>query len=127
MKKALPIIIAVIAIVAVVLCIVLFAGGTEDDIKKDNSTKYIGVWKDADKNQFMYIYEDGTGDYYRPGEYHFNSFTWKIEEGYFVRYATNAFGGEVITKYTLENNSLLNSQKKIAFNKYSYDTTIDVK
>ena len=117
MKKALSLILTLVLCLG--LCASLTACSTND--------KYVGVWKIEDRYEYMYIYEDGTGDLYRPGGYHYNSFTWEVEGDYLVRHSTGAFGGEAIVKYTLDNDCLLNSQMKVAWRKYSNDTTVDVK
>lgn len=91
---------------------------------KGDSSKYIGIWKFEDRNEYMYIYPDGTGDLYKG--YHYNSFTWEVDGDYLVRRTTGAFGGESIIKYTFDNACLLDSQKIIVFRKYSNDTTVDV-
>jgi len=107
-------------------------GVRADDNEKQ---KYIGVWKSDYKDgynndSYMYVYEDETGDAYQfiqfilsPDKYdHCNSFTWKLEEKYFVKtYAS----GEVI-KYTLDGDCLLDSQGKVIFRKYNNDPTVDI-
>ena len=115
-------------ILALAMCLGLCAALTACSTKNDSS-KYVGVWKYADRDEYMYIYEDGTGDFYGSwmSDGHYNSFTWEVEGDYLVRHYTKSSGGAAIAKYTLEDDCLLDSQKKIAFRKHSTDTTVDVK
>ena len=102
---------------------------TQENTNEYNNSNYIGVWQYVGRNEYMYIYEDGTGDHYGdsgPLGWHYNHFTWEIEGDYLVKHGTNASGGTTITKYTFDKDCLLNSQKKIAFIKHSNDTTVDV-
>ena len=92
--------------------------------------QYIGIWKCEDENEYIYVYENGDGDYYgnglKGGNYHYNHFNWEIEGQYFVKRNIGAHGGEVINKYELDGECLLNGQGKVVFRKYSNDPTIDI-
>lgn len=125
MKKLLSWLLALVLCLS--LCFSLSACDTDEN--SDDRQAYIGIWKNANSGEYMYIYKDGTGDLY--GSYftpstHYNAFTWELEDKYFVRNSTGAFGGSVIEKYTLDGNCLLNSQGKVAFRKHSSDPSVDV-
>lgn len=114
---------AVLLILALLMCLSLCACGGGN-----NEAEYVGIWKlvNTDKEIYLYIYEDGTGDLYK-GSGHFNSFVWHLEDGYFV-YEDSVGGGTHISKYTLneKEHSLLNSQKKVWAEWYDADTSVDV-
>ena len=126
MKKTISILL--VLVIALGLC----ACGNEADAI-DPKEKYIGIWKathtdDDGKNVYMYVYADGTGDFYFYSTIdkrysHMNSFTWRIEDEYFVEETTGLLAG--ITKYSIKDNQLLNSQGKIKYNKVGDDPSID--
>lgn len=92
----------------------------------------IGVWESThtDYNAYhpyianMYIYKDGTGDWYGSfsGADHLNAFTWEIEGEYLV--IKDSDGS--VDKYTVNGDELLDSRGKTSFNKISNDTSVDV-
>lgn len=72
----------------------------------------------------MYVYKDGTGDsygrtrsMYNSETSHFNSFEWHINGEYFVRDST---------KYTVDGDSMYDSQGKLIYTKVSNDTSVDI-
>ena len=92
----------------------------------------VGVWESTytDYNAYeayianMYIYKDGTGDWYGifTRSEHMNAFTWEIEGEYLV--IKDSDGS--VEKYTVSGDALLDSQGKTSFNKISNDTSVDV-
>ena len=114
---------AISLILALVMCLGLCLSLSACDMGNERQ-KYIGIWEDEETKEYMYIYPDGTGDLYKG--YHYNSFTWEVEDEYLVRHSTSAHGGDVVIKYSLDDDCLLDKQMKIAFRKYSEDTTVDI-
>lgn len=123
MKKAISI------LLVLVLVLSLWACGSNT-----SASDYIGVWQNKgavlDGYQYIYVYRDGTGDYYGTGVtggkyHHFNPFVWKIEGEYFVKESDGSHG-TTIYKYTLEGDRLLDKQGKVAFIRVSQDTSVDL-
>ena len=92
MKKALSL------ILALVLCLSLCACGSnnsnenEKSPNEDKNSEYVGIWKPvvSGKYAYLYIYKDGTGDYYKEEYYagnysHYNRFTWEVSDGYLTK------------------------------------------
>jgi len=122
MKKTIAMLLAVIMIMG--MCVSLSACG-------DNKDDYVGVWKLEDRGTYyMYIYKDGTGDYYNAGyDYPGHKappLVWEVEDGYLVITDSDVYGGTIIKKYTLSGNQLLDKQGKVYATKYSSDTSVDV-
>lgn len=120
---------AIVLILALIMCLSLCACGGGND-----ETKYVGIWKlvNADKESYLYIFEDGTGDSYQRVGFdnepsHVNAFVWHLEDDYFVS-ETSIVGNVYISKYTLSEDGklLLDSQKKVWAEWYDADTTVDV-
>ena len=125
MKKTIAMLLAVIMIMS--MCVSLSACG-------NNKNDYVGVWKKPSGYydykgdiiyNYMYIYKDGTGDFYHNGS-HGSPFTWEVEDDYLVITDSNINGGTIIKKYTLSGNQLLDKQGKVYATKYSSDTSVDV-
>ena len=117
MKKKLVLLLSVV----LVMCGLLCACGS--------NSNYVGVWKNPDGgNGYMYVYEDGTGDYYgklSTGDItHFNAFAWEVKGGYLVMTSSIA-GSEHTIKYKLDGTSLLDSQGKVRYELYEKDTSVD--
>ena len=122
MKKTIAMLLAVIMIMS--MCVSLSACG-------DNKDDYVGVWKLEDtETYYMYIYKDGTGDYYDAGYYNPGHkappLVWEIEDGYLVIKESDATFGDSVTKFTLSGNQLLDKQGKVYATKYRSDTSVDV-
>lgn len=115
-------------VLALVLCFGLCAC-SNNDTKEDNIEKaLVGVWK-ATVGPYIYIYKDGTCDYYgRAGTsevLHYNAFIWEIEGDYIVMKHDIA-GSSRIEKYTLSGETLLDKQGKVYATKLSSDTSVDI-
>ena len=143
MKKLFVIILVVISLLLLCSCSKQQCWSCKKDISNDASfceycgasvdgevmQRYIGIWEDVDDGTYMYVYENGTGDRYGSSispHSHYNNFTWELEGKYFVYKTSDAFGGDWIEKYTLDDDCLLDGQGKIAFHKYSDDPTVDL-
>jgi len=116
MKRIISILLALVMIMG--MCISLSAcGNSKDD--------YVGVWEIVDSSNYycgdyIYIYMDGTGDYYVSYE-HRGSFTWGVEDKYLV-----INEDDDVVKYTLSGNQLLDKQGNAYATKYSNDTSKDL-
>lgn len=102
-----------------------------ESVTIDNKEKYVGIWKCEGEDEYIYVYENGDGDYYGdsplPEKYpHYNHFNWEIEGKYFVKRNIGAHGGEVVNKYELDGDCLLDGQGNVAFRKCSDDPTVDI-
>ena len=128
MKKAISILLALVMTLGLCAC-----GKNNVEVNSEsngaNKNDYIGVWQLRD-NGFMYVYEDGTGDYYSAkydawgnldGE-HYNVFTWELEGDYFVKTTPD---GQVY-KYKLSDDKLLDKQGNVYVTKHSNETSVDV-
>ena len=92
----------------------------------------IGVWESTGEYDGpylfaqvqLYVYKDGTCDYrgsWGASEAHGDKSTWEIDGDYLVITGPE---GEV-KKYTIQNNSLLDSQENVAYTKISDDPSVD--
>lgn len=127
MKKIISLLLAILTICT--LAVGMSGCGT-------NKSDVVGVWKFVgDGNQgtsafdldtlHMYIYEDGTGDFYGKNwgmveikTFHANSFDWSIDGEYFVLSSG--------TKYTIDQNVMYDKQGKKKYEKISNDTSVDI-
>lgn len=94
-------------------------------INEITQTDVVGVWKSANsKNHYLYIYKDGTADYYTTLQadqdfmYHKRKFSWHIEGEYLATSETY--------KYRIDGDCLYDSQERLEFTKFSSDTTVDI-
>ena len=134
MKKALSL------ILVLVLCLSLCACGSnnsnenEKSSNEDKNSEYVGIWKPvvSGKYAYLYIYKDGTGDYYKEeyhaGNYsHYNRFTWEVSDGYLAKQDGCEAWLNGTEKFLLKDNCLLDSQGKVVYQRYSSDPSVDIK
>ncbi|MBE6981425.1 MAG: hypothetical protein E7437_03780 [Ruminococcaceae bacterium] len=122
MKKCISIMLALVMVVG--MCVSFSACSDEKDA-------YVGIWQlEEAKNYYIYIYEDGTGDYYSTSyghSGHHDYFDWKIKDGYLVIEEPDGMFGSFITTLKLSGKQLFDKQGDLYASKYSSSTSKDVR
>ena len=122
MKKGISFLLVLVLLFSLCAC-------SANSSNNSSNAKVVGVWMTVKDHEsymdYVYIYENGTGDLYGPwmGKVeHSSSFEWEMDGEYFCW--RSSFGG--VSKYTVKDGKMYDSQGKVAFALVSRDTSKDI-